>query len=83
MLREKSSSTVDKLAPADDLEIGEVGLPELIGRSRLIFERIGCFDDNESRAGNQSCALSSRQTDASADEVALAIGEARGQLTRR
>ena len=27
-------------APADDLEISEVGLPELVGRSRLVLELV-------------------------------------------
>ena len=27
-------------APADDFEIGEVGLPELVGRSRLVLELV-------------------------------------------
>ncbi len=28
-------------SPADDLEIGEVGLPELVGRRRLVLELVG------------------------------------------
>ena len=34
-------------APADHLEIGEVGLPELVGRSRLVLELVGGLDDDE------------------------------------
>jgi len=38
-------------APVRDLEIGEVGLPELVGRRGLIPELFGRFDDDVSRAG--------------------------------
>src|SRR6476620_8409862 len=31
-------------APARDLEIGEVSLPELVGRRGLVLERLGRFD---------------------------------------
>jgi hypothetical protein len=40
-----------KLTPADDLQIGEVGLPQLVGRRRLVLELIGRLQDNEGRAG--------------------------------
>jgi hypothetical protein len=40
-------------APANDLQIGEVGLPQLIGRRRLVLELIGRLDDDEGWAGNQ------------------------------
>ena len=40
-------------APADDLEIGEIGLPELIGRSRLVLELVGGLDDDEGWAADQ------------------------------
>jgi hypothetical protein len=33
-------------APADDLEIGEVGLPELVGRRGLVLELIGVAGEN-------------------------------------
>jgi hypothetical protein len=32
-------------APADDLEIGEVSLPELVGCCGLVLERLGRLDD--------------------------------------
>ena len=35
--------------PADDLEVGEVRLPQLINPSRLIFELTGGFDHDEAR----------------------------------
>ena len=55
MKREKSSSTVERSlpAPSRDLEIGEVGLPELVGRRGLVPELLGRFDDDVSRAGDK------------------------------
>ena len=44
-------------APADDLEIGEVGLPELVGRSCLVLELVGGLDDDEGWAGDQVMGL--------------------------
>ena len=40
-------------APACDLEIGEVGLPELVGRRGLVLERLGRFDDDVGWAGDK------------------------------
>ena len=40
-------------APARDLEIGEVGLPELVGRRGLVLERLGRFDDDVGWAGDK------------------------------
>src|SRR4029077_6524373 len=40
-------------APADHLEIGEVGLPELVGRRRLVLELVGGLDDDEGWAADQ------------------------------
>lgn len=39
--------------PADDLQICEIGLPELVGRCGLVVELVGCLDDDEGRAGDQ------------------------------
>ena len=44
-------------APADHLQIGEVGLPELVGRRGLGVELIGCLDDDKGRAGDQIARL--------------------------
>ena len=41
-------------APARDLEIGEVGLPELVGRRGLVLEFLGRFDDDVGRTGDKS-----------------------------
>ena len=40
-------------APACDLEIGEVGLPELVGRRCLVLKFLGRFDDDVGRAGDK------------------------------
>jgi hypothetical protein len=47
-------------APADDLEVGEVGLPELIGRRGLVLERLGRLDDDGAGLVIRSCAFSKR-----------------------
>src|SRR4029077_4088525 len=39
--------------PARDLEIGEVSLPELVGRRGLVLEFLGRFDDDVGRAGDK------------------------------
>ena len=44
-------------APADDLQIGEVGLPELVGRRGLVLELVGRLHDDEGRAGDQIMRL--------------------------
>ena len=40
-------------APPRDLEIGEVGLPELAGRRGLVLERLSRFDDDVGGAGDE------------------------------
>jgi hypothetical protein len=40
-------------APARDLEVGEVGLPELVGRRGLMFERLDRLDDDIGRTGDE------------------------------
>jgi hypothetical protein len=44
-------------APAYDLEIGKVGLPQLVDRCGFILELAGGFHDDEGRAGNQVMCL--------------------------
>ena len=40
-------------APADDLEVGEVGLPQLVGRRGLVLDRLGRLADDVGGAGDQ------------------------------
>src|ERR1700737_308898 len=42
-----------KPGPADDLEIGEVGLPKLVRRRRLVLELIGGLHDDVGGTGDQ------------------------------
>src|SRR5271168_4867904 len=44
-------------APAGHLEIGEVGLPELVWRRRLVLELIGGLHDDVGWTGNQVMGL--------------------------
>ena len=44
-------------APAGDLEVSEVGLPELVGRRGLVFELLGSLHDDESRGGDEIVSL--------------------------
>ena len=51
--------------PARDLEIGEIGLPELVGRRGLILELFGRFDDDVGRAGDKIVRFQKPITEAS------------------
>ncbi len=44
-------------APTQYLDVSEVGLPKLVDPSCLVFELIGCLDDDERRAGDQIVGL--------------------------
>jgi len=39
--------------PSDDLQIGEVGMPELVDCGGFVFELIGRLDDDKGWAGDQ------------------------------
>ena len=69
--------------PAGDLEVGEVGLPELVGRRGLVLERVGCLDDDGSRAGDEIVGLEQAVDGSLRDGIAPLIGEAHGQLAGR
>jgi hypothetical protein len=49
-------------APAGDLQVGEVGLPELVGRRRLVLELGRRLDDDVGRAGDQVMRSSAADT---------------------
>src|SRR5271170_1565228 len=72
-----------KPAPADDLEVGEVGLPELIGCGSLILEFVGCLDHDEGRTRNQVVRLEQSIHRGFRDKIAFGIGEACGEFARR
>ena len=44
-------------APTDDLEVGEVCLPQPIGPDGLVLERVGGFDHNEGWTSDQVVGL--------------------------
>ena len=67
-------------APADDLEVGEVGLPHLVGRTGLVGKLAGCLDDDERRTGDQVVRLEQATDRRFRDEVAALVGEAHRQL---
>lgn len=69
--------------PADDLQICEVGLPELVGRCRLVMEFVGGLDDDEGRAGDQVMGLEQAIDRGFRDEVALRVGEGDRQFPGR
>ena len=70
-------------APADDLQIGEVGLPELVGRRRLVLELVGGLDDDEGRAGDQVVRLEQAIDGSFRDKIAFGVGEGHRQFPRR
>jgi hypothetical protein len=43
----------DKTSPARDLQVSEVGLPELVDGCGFILELIGCFHDDEGWASDE------------------------------
>ena len=69
-------------APAGDLQVGEVGLPELVRRRRLVLELGRRLDDDVGRAGDQVLRLQQPIHRRFRDEVALLVGEAHRQLAR-
>ena len=70
-------------APADDLEVGEVGLPELIGRRRLVFELVGGLYHGECRACDQVMRLQKAIHACFRDEVRHLVRERHGQFAGR
>jgi len=69
--------------PAQYLDVGKVGLPKLIDRSRFVFELIRCLDYDERRAGDQIMRLQYAIHSGFRHKVALLIRERDGQLPRR
>ncbi len=69
--------------PTGDLEIGEVGLPELIDGRRLVLELIGRLDQHIGRAGDEVMRLEQPIDRRFGDKILPFVGEPHGQLTRR
>jgi hypothetical protein len=70
-------------SPADHLQAGEAGLPELVRRGGLGVELLGRFDHDEGRAGDEVMGRQQAVDRGFGGEVALPVGEAHRQLARR
>ena len=69
-------------APARDLEIGEVGLPELVGRRGFVLELFGRLDDDIGRAGDEIVRFQQPIDRSLRDKVFLLVCEVHGELAR-
>ena len=47
-------------SPANDLQVGKVGLPQLIDSGGVVFELTGSLHHYERRTGNSSVSLNAR-----------------------
>ena len=68
--------------PARDLEIGEVGLPELVGRRGLVLERLGRFDDDVGWAGDEIVRFQKPIDRGLRDKIFCLVREAHRQFPR-
>ena len=62
-------------APADDLQIGEVSLPQPVRRRRLVLELVGRLDDDAGWTGDQVIRLEQTADLSLRDKVAFRVGE--------
>src|SRR6266550_7306317 len=69
-------------SPANDLEISEVRLPELVWCRRLILELVRGFHHDEGWAGDQIAGLEEPIDRRLRDKIAFGIGKAHGQFPR-
>ena len=69
-------------APARDLEIGEVSLPELVGGRGLVLELLGRFDDDVGRAGNKIVRFQEPINRGLRDKIFCLVREAHCQFPR-
>ena len=69
-------------APPRDLEIGEVGPPELVGRRGLVPEFLGRFDDDVSRAGDKIVRFQKPIDRRLRDKIFCLVREAHRQFPR-
>jgi len=67
-------------SPADDLQVGEVSLPELVWRCRFIGKLISCLEDDVGRAGDEVLGLEQPVGRRFRDEVASRVGEGHRQF---
>src|SRR5947209_15433535 len=69
-------------SPANDLEISEVRLPELVWCRRLILELVRGFHHDEGWAGDQIAGLEEPIDRRLREKIAFGIGKAHGQFPR-
>jgi hypothetical protein len=70
---------VEEPAPADDLQIGEVGLPKLVWGGRRIGEAIGRLHQDEGRGRDQAMVLQEPINDGFGHKAALRVREVDGE----
>jgi hypothetical protein len=70
-------------APANDLEIGKIGLPQRVDCGCLVLKLAGGFHDDEGRAGNQIMGLEQAVNAGLRHEVALGVGKRHRKLSGR
>ena len=69
-------------APADDLEVGEVGLPHLVGPGGFGVELVRGLDHHIGRAGDQVVGLEKPVNTGFRHEVACLVGKPHSQFPR-
>jgi hypothetical protein len=70
-------------APAGDLEVGEVGLPELVDGGGLVLELVRRLDHHISRTGDEVVRLQQARDRCFRDKVLSLIGKTYRQLPWR
>jgi hypothetical protein len=70
-------------APAGDLEVGEVGLPELVDGGRGVGEGISRLHDDKGRRGDEALSFQDAIDAGLGDEGLLGIGKGDGDLAWR
>src|SRR5690606_29569471 len=71
------------VAPTNDLELTEVGLPQLIDARRWVLELIRRFDQHERGAGDEVEPLEDAIHARFREEIAFTVGDVPSQFTRR
>jgi hypothetical protein len=69
--------------PTSDLEVGEVGLPELVDGGGLVLELVRRLDHHIGGAGDEVVRLQQPIDRSFRDEVLPLVGEPNGQFARR
>ena len=70
-------------APADDQQVGEISLPQLVYPCGRVTEVVGGLEQNEGRAGDEASRLQQSLDRNFGNEIVLPIDKRRGQFARR